>query len=290
MLFSDFIITLNGQPIATNLSSHQPISTNFNSQKHSREPADLEVTKKAIYAYAINKCPQPRYPMLPIFGGSDCDRSTGSTRTWLVTCHNYSDIKPIYGHCWPGYGCIDSPLGLAEGVLPTALCISHDTFQRFETSPQWGALLQIAMIVQNVEAVQSHFGNLAVMLTNQGIDGIGTDQDSEKSNDTNWQDNQDAEQGSLLSRDNDFTKLRRRVIQRNQQLNRRAADSPHNATLITLEPKDSDNNTLGQRISCTRCSSLSYFKWPTGTTHIHSNITLSNPNHRAVVSIYGWTN
>lgn len=67
------------------------------------------------------------------------------------------------------------------------------------------------------------------------------------------------------------------------------ADLLFNASYITLVPRDTHHEWLTQPASCTGCSSLGLLDVPVNMADLELNITLPNPEDRAVVKGYTWS-
>ncbi|KAF2237109.1 hypothetical protein EV356DRAFT_496632, partial [Viridothelium virens] len=60
------------------------------------------------------------------------------------------------------------------------------------------------------------------------------------------------------------------------------------AYMMTLIARDAEHRRLGQTISCSNCSNLSFRKWPIGTVDFGLDVVVPNTSDIANVHVFGW--
>ena len=253
MFSSGLLVTINDQEVATIYSP----------QKRDFIPIDSEqLTKKDTRFYKVDQCPQLPHLDYFNFGGSSCNEETGSTRAWVLKCNNAdsTDSKQVTGYCFPGYDCITRSVDRGQGAVRIAWCIAQQELGSLRLTSSGDDIRKFVMTPQ--PQGQNPPNNVRIIVRR---DDSSTEQDSSNADES------------------------RALLMRNEQLTEQDnGDALFNASLIEMAAKDKEDATLDQKISCHDCNGLSFLNWPTGTTHINANITLSDPNDEALLDIYGW--
>ena len=282
MVSSGFIITLEDQPVSANSSS----------QKRNDTVADQEFTKRAIRDYRripIDNCLFPSSRRYIKFNSSYCAaRTLGAGYTLFCdkpapTISQASTYISPYreafiGSCPSSHVCHQREAS-TEGAIDTAWCISGDVIAEIVTDAFEQAFRRNTI---SFEATR----HLAITPTL--IPARTADQTPDQTPDQT----SDKSPRQSLGRTSDVNLSPRKTQNRYGNLEMVLTKPNYQilsiASLITLAAKDANNNTLGQTVSCQDCSRLSFLRWPAGTTHFDSNITLPNLKDRPILHVDGW--
>ena len=65
-------------------------------------------------------------------------------------------------------------------------------------------------------------------------------------------------------------------------------DESYTASEISITPRDSNNVTIAQPVSCSQCDTLSFVDPPANVDHFGVDVTLPNPQDTITLHTWSW--